>query len=454
MTEATANSHPVQVGSTLSAKYRYRLVRHLGNGSFGNVFQGERLGEAADADEASATPRDVAIKVLGSTDDPQALSALKRELAALRRIGHPRIPVLYDFCLDGPVAFAVMEYFAHGSLADAWPAIGRLDVDQTWRLISDLLSALSAAHKASILHLDVKPSNVLLDGNGGYVLTDFGVAHTSRMSKGLLAQGQIPVGIGTHGYRAPEQADQSTRAFELRTDLWGVGATAWAAFTGIDLNQRKDVLRRADDGCIYGLQRLSDVHLGCPAPLEEVVMGLLFLDPGRRPGGAAEVLSRIKAIAAGYSVDSQPEDLAASRGDAFVAEVHQVIAGLADPLWASICRAPGFDRFFSKFEDGEVIAGPSDRSHHTHQLISGKIRIENGRELVDIEKDEGAFLGAISTLTGAERLLTLRADGTVWVCTFNEAELEQFISCNPSVAVRMLRGMADRIARGPRRHSD
>ena len=133
------------------------------------------------------------------------------------------------------------------------------------------------------------------------------------------------MGIGTHGYRAPEQADQSTRAFDLRTDLWGVWATAWAAFTGIDLNQRKDVLRRAKDGCIYGLQGLSDVHLGCPAPLEDIVMGLLFLDPQRRPGGAAEVLSRVKLVTAGSEMSAKSA-LATSRGRAFDAEVMQAIA--------------------------------------------------------------------------------------------------------------------------------
>ena len=75
-----------------------------------------------------------------------------------------------------------------------------------------------------------------------------------------------------------------SRAFDLRTDLWGVGATAWSAYTGIDLNKRQDVLRSAADGNIYGLQRLSDVRLHCPPPLEELVMELLFIDPERRPG--------------------------------------------------------------------------------------------------------------------------------------------------------------------------
>ncbi|MBW2294618.1 MAG: protein kinase [Deltaproteobacteria bacterium] len=441
----------LEAGTVLQAKHRYRLIRRLGIGSFGSVYHGECL-DACDG-QMSGPPPDVAIKVLGSTDRLKALNALKRELAALRRVGHPRIPTLHDFCLDGPVAFAVMEYFPAGSLADNWSFLGRLDVDQTWRLISDLLGALSAAHQASILHLDVKPSNVLLDGQGGFVLTDFGVAHTSRMSKGLLLQGQIPIGLGTHGYRAPEQANQKTRAFDLRTDLWGVGATAWAAFTGIDLNQRRDVLRRAEDGCIYGLQRLSDVHLACPPPLEEIIMGMLFLDPQRRPGGAAEILSRVKAVAGGYGMGAQPA-AAAARGNASGDEIQHVIDNLADPLWASICRAPGFDRYLAKFEDSEVIAAPSDQSHHTHLLLSGKIRIEDGPDLVEIVKDEGSFVGAISTLTGADRRATLRAEGTVWTCIFNEAELEQFISCNPSVAVRMLRSMAIRIAGGEIRHSD
>jgi hypothetical protein len=183
------------------------------------------------------------------------------------------------------------------------------------------------------------------------------------------------------------------------------------------------------------------------------VMGLLFVDPQRRPGGAAEVISRVKAIAAGYGMGSQPA-IAVTRSSASAAEVMDVINGLLDPLWSSICRSPGFDRYFAKFEDGEIIAAPGDYAHHTHLLMSGKIRIEKGERLVDIEKDEGTFVGAICTLTGAERRVTLRAEGTVWTCIFNEVELEQFITCNPSVAVRILRGMARRIASGPSRHSD
>jgi serine/threonine protein kinase len=234
---------PLEAGAILEANFRYELVQRLGNGSFGSVFLAHCIDRKED--DPGSPPELVAVKVLGSARESQALVSLKRELAALRLIRHERIPKLYDWSLDGPIAFAVIEYFAAGSLADTGSISGRLDVDQTWRLISDLLSALAAAHRASVLHLDVKPSNVLLDENGGYALTDFGVSHSSRMSKGLLHQGQIPIALGTHGFRAPEQASMSIQSFDLRTYLWGVGATACSLYRVIYLNRRAYVLRRA-----------------------------------------------------------------------------------------------------------------------------------------------------------------------------------------------------------------
>ena len=442
--------HAPMPGDVLEARHRYRLVRRLGKGGFGSVF----LADSLDATNGrNSPPPQVAIKVIGSTRDRQARSSLKRELAALLAIQHDRIPHLYDWSTDGDQAFVAMQHFPAGSLADARPFIGRFDEDQTWRLITDLLSALSAAHRSGVLHLDVKPSNVLLDGNGGFALTDFGTSHSSRMSKGLLHQGQIAVGLGTHGYRAPEQDSVTIQSFDLRTDLWGVGATAWSLYTGIDLNKRQDILRRKDSGNVYGLPRLSDVALRCPPPLEEVVMGMLYIDPTQRPGGANEVLTQVKAIVSGFGLDSSTR-VNAHRATIDPTDVRRVIDALVDPLWASICRSPGFDRFFARFEDGEVLSSPDDRAHHTLLLLNGRVRVERGEELVDTEAREGTLMGAISTLTGAPRQVTLRAEGSVWVCIFNEAELEQLVTCNPAVAVRMVRSMAGRIAAGPARHPE
>ena len=390
--------------------------------------------------------------MLGSPSDPRSASTLKRELAALLAIDDDRIPTVYDWSLDGEQAFVAMEHFAAGSLSDAWPFLDRGDEQQVWRLITDLLSALSSAHRAGILHLDLKPSNVLLDGNGGFVLTDFGVSQAARMSKGLLHQGKVAVGLGTHGYRAPEQDKLSLKDFDLRTDLWGVGATAWAMYTGIDLNKRQEVLRHAEDGYVFGLPSLSDVALTCPPPLEEVVMSLLFIDPDRRPGGAAEVLAQVRAIASGFGLDSQTLASARRQG-ADPADVQRVIAGIVDPLWSSICKAPGFDRYFARYDAGEVLASDIDGGFHTFLLLSGTVEVVRGGKVVDVEEREGSMMCAISTLTGAPRDVTLRARGPepVWTCVFNEAELEQLITCNPSVAVRMLRTLAKRVASGPPR---
>lgn len=436
-----------QPGDILEGRHRYQIQRRLGKGGFGSVYVARCLSEGADA-----PPEQVAIKVLGTSSDPRIASTLKRELAALLAIDDPRIPTVYDWSLGDGGAFVVMQYFPAGSLADAWPFLARQDESQVWRLIADLLGALSSAHRAGILHLDLKPSNVLLDGEGGFVLTDFGVSQAARMSKGLLHQGKVAVGLGTHGYRAPEQANLSLKDFDLRTDLWGVGATAWAMYTGIDLNKRQEVLRRADHGYIYGLPALSDVALSCPPPLEEVVMGLLFLDADRRPGGAAEVLGQVRAIAGGFGLASQTL-AAAHREGSDPAEIQQVIDNMVDPLWSSICKAPGFDRYFAKYEHGDVLASEVHGGFRTFLLLSGKVEIvRRDGKVVDCEDREGSMLCAISTLTGVTRELTLRASGTVWTCVFNEAELEQLITCNSSVAVRMLRTLAARVASGPPRH--
>jgi serine/threonine protein kinase len=441
---------PPQPGDELQARYRYRVLRRLGRGGFGSVFLARCL-DGSDSPTDEAPPKLVALKVMARPDDPQARNSMKRELAALLAVRHDRIPKLYDWNIDGETTFAAIQYFPAGSLADAWPFLGRLTAEQTWRLLSDMMQALCAAHRASVLHLDVKPSNVLLDGNGGYVLTDFGVSHSSRMSKGLLHQGQLSIGLGTHGYRAPEQATAKVQSFDLRTDLWGAGATAWALFTGIDLNKRQDVLRTREQGNIYGLKRMSDIALDCPPPLEEIVMGMLYIDPSRRPGGSGEVLARIRAIASGFGLDTSTI-ASVRRSQASPEETAWLVENLVDPLWASICRGPGFERYFVKFEDGETIAALADPGQHTLLLLRGRIAVEvEGRE-VAVESREGTFLGAISTLTGARRQANLRAQGPTWCCLFNEAELEQLVTCNPAVAVRMVRSMADRIANGPPRH--
>ena len=182
-------------------------------------------------------------------------------------------------------------------------------------------------------------------------------------------------------------------------------------------------------------------------------MGLLFIDPARRPGGAGEVLSRIQAIADGFGLDSRT--VTAARSDrADPEEVHVLVESLVDPLRSSICRSQAFQRYFVKFTDGEEISRSGIQTHHTFLLLRGQVAVERGEEVVAVESKEGTFLCAVSTFTGVHREVTLRARGDVWVCIFNEAELEQLVTCNPAVAGRMIRSLANRIAAAPPRRGD
>jgi serine/threonine protein kinase len=371
------------------------------------------------------------------------VNLLKRELSSLLAMQHDRIPRVYDWSIEGDYAFVVMEFFPSGSLKDKMPFPGAVEEAAVWRLLADLLTALSAAHKASILHLDIKPGNVLLDGNGGYVLTDFGVSQASRMNRGM-----IPMGVGTPGYQAPEQREGEFAKYDLRTDLWGVGATAYSMATGIDLAEQRHLLRDGSEGETFGLPPISDSRMFFSKELEDVVMSMLQIDPARRPGSVAEVLARVQAIVSGSGFDADTV-AATRRSNVDDAEVEALIEDLVDPLMLSICRGRGFDRYFVKFEDGEPLCSEGEKSYYAFLLLRGTVRVSRAGEEIALLSREGTFLGEVATLTGLERTASMTAVGTVWACVLNAAELERFVTSNPAIGLRVIRDMARRLSRIP-----
>lgn len=427
-------------GTELRARFRYKLFRKLGRGAFGSVYLARCLDRDPRRDDCP--PESVALKILGSRRG-KPTELLKRELSAMLALEHDRIPRVFDWNLEGGTAFVVMEYFPSGSLRDVMPLQGAVEEEAVWRLLADLLSALDAAHRASLLHLDIKPANVLLDGNGGYVLTDFGVSQASRIEHGL-----VPFSVGSRGYQAPEQREARFDRYDLRTDLWSVGATAWAMATGINLAERCDLVREDDGNAIYGLPALSAFRINLSPELEEVIMSLLHLDPALRPGSVAEVLARVQAkgIGADWSADTLA---AAHRSKISDAEIDELIERLVDPLLIAICRRRGFRGYFVKFEDGEVMCAEGEKSYYALLLLQGSVVVtRNGKELTRVSR-EGSFLGEVSTLASIPRTATMKAAGTVWACVLNAAELERFLTCNPAMALRVIRYMAYRLSKIP-----
>ena len=175
--------------------------------------------------------RDVAIKEIA----PDGLSAAElgdlreraiREARAIAQVSHPHVVRIFDVVTEGDAPWIVMELVRSRSLLDVVNDEGPMPPERVARVGLDVLGALRAAHRAGILHRDVKPANVLLADDGRVVLTDFGLATLA----GDSAMTRTGVVLGSPSYLAPERAlDEPARP---GSDLWSLGATLFAAVEG------------------------------------------------------------------------------------------------------------------------------------------------------------------------------------------------------------------------------
>ena len=207
-------------GVTLSS--RYRIGALLGRGAMGAVYDATRLLDGAR----------VAVKVLtdATRANPDAMQRFEREAQAASRLGHPGIVRVFDFQKDPhEPAYLVMEYLEGHSLGREIEEAGPLPLPRIARIASDLLAALSAAHRAGLVHRDIKPDNiVLLTGENppfSCKLVDFGVVKVAGQA--LTQAGQV---IGTPAYMSPEQWQGA--AVDPRSDIYALGGCLYHALIG------------------------------------------------------------------------------------------------------------------------------------------------------------------------------------------------------------------------------
>jgi hypothetical protein len=253
----------------------YPLGRRLGAGATGQVWTAVAPGGAR-----------LAIKVVGAGAVPAALWA--RELTALARLDHPQIAAILD---HGTITDD--DVVPGASVGDRWLAMARLEADlatrppETWQAFADALrdvaAALAHAHARGVLHLDVKPNNLLWSGTSA-VLADFGIA-------ALRDGGGVWRARGTPAFAAPEQVEGRP---SVAADLFGLGATAWAWLTGHGPYEQAtaDATRRA---------ALAGEPHPLPADVPPAVAALLHAlvrpDPGDRPSMAADVDAALARLA-------------------------------------------------------------------------------------------------------------------------------------------------------------
>jgi serine/threonine protein kinase len=189
----------------------------LGSGGMAVVYRGYQTN----------LDREVAIKVLPPTykKDPAFLERFKLEARAMAQLAHPNIVTIHDFGEESDRLFIVMAYIAGGTLRDRLG--GPMNPQLVVRHIRDVGSALAYAHERHIVHRDVKPANVLLDGEGRGILSDFGIAKVMAAREGVT---RVGAGVGTPEYMSPEQCRGTV--VDGRADIYALGVLAYEMLTG------------------------------------------------------------------------------------------------------------------------------------------------------------------------------------------------------------------------------
>ncbi len=200
---------------------RYRLDRPLGEGGMGTVWVGTQL----------ALQREVAVKSLHLADVSHR-SRLRREALALAAIHHPAIVEVYDYGeTTGGLPYVVMEFVRGESIAARLDRVGAFSAEEAVILLLPLLEGLAVAHRAGVVHRDIKPDNVVLTAGPSSLLAkllDFGIARIDRSAEGrLTADGSF---VGTPAYMAPEQMRGGET--DERVDVWGMGTLLYQLIAG------------------------------------------------------------------------------------------------------------------------------------------------------------------------------------------------------------------------------
>lgn len=197
----------------------YRIIEQLGQGGMASVVKAYH----------PALDRYVALKVLHPAflEDPNFLARFQREARVVAKLEHPNIVPVYDFAEHEGQPYLVMKYI-EGRTLKSLLGEGPLDKMLGLRIVEAVGKGLSYAHKRGILHRDIKPSNVLLSGEEGIFLADFGLARIAQAGESTLSSDML---LGTPQYISPEQA-RGERELDEGTDIYSFGVVIYEMVVG------------------------------------------------------------------------------------------------------------------------------------------------------------------------------------------------------------------------------
>jgi serine/threonine protein kinase len=291
----------------------YRVLKELGRGGMGAVFQAED----------PKLKRLVALKVMlpRLAADASARRRFLREAQAMAAVHHDHVVTIYQVDEDNGVPFLAME-FLHGTPLDKWLKDGRKpNLAQILRMGREIAEGLAAAHARGLIHRDIKPGNIWLDSDhkDRVKILDFGLARVGTDDVHLTRSGAI---VGTPAYMSPEQG--AGQKVDARTDLFSLGCILYRFCTGAMPFAGDTTMALLTALAVADPKPVRELNPDIPAPLADLVMRLLAKKPADRPASAQEVAEQIE------SIEKNPQGVKADQTEILAPET-QALPLLAKP---------------------------------------------------------------------------------------------------------------------------
>ena len=254
---------------------RYRIIDTLGEGGMANVYLAEDI----------ILQRKVAVKILrlDLQKEPQTLARFQREALATSELSHPNIVMVLDVGTDHGLPYMVMEYVDGPDLKEYIRANSPLNLGNIIKIMDQILSAMSLAHKHNVIHRDLKPQNILMDKHGNIKIADFGIAVALNQNSVT----QTNSAIGSVHYMSPEQTRGGL--VTKQSDIYSLGIILYELITGnVPFNGDSAVsiaLKHAQEP----IPSIRKQDPNIPQPLENVVLKATAKDPRDRYNSAKEM---------------------------------------------------------------------------------------------------------------------------------------------------------------------
>ena len=268
---------------------RYLLQRQIASGGMATIYAG--LDTRLD--------RPVAVKIMHAhlANDEAFVSRFIKEAKATAALSHPNIVSIQDqgWNEGGPPAvFLVMELVEGSTLRDYLNEKGSLTVEQTFQLITPVLSALSAAHRIGIIHRDIKPENILISKDGRIKVADFGLARNITMGQTMTAESSVV--LGSVSYLSPEQVQRGVA--DARSDIYAVGIVLFEMLTGSKPYSGETPIQIAYRHVNDRIPNIQTIKSEIPTSIAELVYEATAPNPDQRPKNAEDLLNKLREIQA------------------------------------------------------------------------------------------------------------------------------------------------------------